>query len=216
MLRLCCFFLAFLGAVVIASFLPSARGESPTPQVDALLKMHADGNHKDAYEGLRLLVLNKNTRSADLPRAFEAAIECLEQLNRVDEIDEFREKAVAAHGSEWQLLAAVAKSYINVPHYGYTIGGEFHRGQHRGGGKVVQATDRDRVHALQLYRQALPLAKANDDKHAAAQMLRDFAQAIASSQPWRLQLLTDLDQLPDYEEGWGYGGQPQGAPVDAE
>jgi uncharacterized protein YfaS (alpha-2-macroglobulin family) len=39
---------------------------------------------------------------------------------------------------------------------------------------------------------------------------------------WRLQYLTDLASLPDYEEGWGgyyrygYGGQRRGAPVDAE
>jgi len=36
-------------------------------------------------------------------------------------------------------------------------------------------------------------------------------------QAWRLQSLTDLATLPDYEEGWGYySGEPQGAPVDAE
>ncbi len=222
MLRLCCVSLTFLGAMVVASFLPSASAESPSPQIDELLKMHADGNHKDAYDGLRVVVLNKNTQSPDLPRAFDAAIECLEQLNRVDEIDEFRTKAASAHSSDWQLLAAIAKSYMNVPHYGYIVGGEFHRGQHRGGGKVVQASDRDRVQALRLYRQAFTLASAGDDKanadraHARAEMLRNFAQALASGQPWRLQLLTDLDQLPDYEEGWGYGGQPQGAPVDAD
>ena len=34
-------------------------------------------------------------------------------------------------------------------------------------------------------------------------------------EPWRLQYLTDLTQLPDYEEGYGYGGNSRGAPVDA-
>ncbi len=222
MLRLCCFSLSFLGTMAVASFLPGANADPPSPQVAELLKMHADGNHKDAYDGLRLVVLNKNTHSPDLVRAFDAAIECLEQLNRVDEIDEFREKSIAAHSSDWQLLAAIAKSYTTVPHYGYIVGGEFHRGQHRGGGKIVQATDRDRVRALRLYRKAFSLANAGNEKatsdrtHARAEMLRSFAEALASGQPWRLQLLTDLDQLPDYEEGWGYGGQPQGAPVDAD
>ena len=52
------------------------------------------------------------------------------------------------------------------------IGGEFHRGQHRGGGKVVHATDRDRVQALRLYREAMKQAKsASSDKAEPAEML---------------------------------------------
>ncbi len=47
-------------------------------------------------------------------------------------------------------------------------------------------------------------------------MLRQFADAILfANEAWRLQSLTDLDKLPDYDEGWGYGGEAQGAPVDA-
>ncbi|HEY2761390.1 MAG TPA: MG2 domain-containing protein, partial [Pirellulales bacterium] len=167
-------------------------------------------------DGLRTLVLDKGTSAEDSARAYNAAIECLEQLNRVDEIDKFREAVVTAHKNDWKVLAAVAKSFIDVPHFGYMIGGEFHRGQQRGGGKIVQATDRDRVRALQLYQQAMKIAASATDKHDPAKMLRSFADALAFGQPWRLQILTDLDQLPDYEEGWGYGGEPQGAPVDAD
>ena len=39
---------------------------------------------------------------------------------------------------------------------------------------------------------------------------------MVGNEAWRLQLLTDLDELPDYEDGWGYGGQPKAPPVDAE
>ncbi|HEX3600758.1 MAG TPA: MG2 domain-containing protein [Lacipirellulaceae bacterium] len=216
MLRLSLLILTVLGGLTMVMFQPGIGAESGPSQLEKLLKLHADGNHKESYDGLRTLILGKDVRPAELPRAFDAAIDCLEQLNRVDEIDEFREKAVAAHKEDWQLLAAVAKSYVNVPHYGFMIGGEFHRGQHRGGGNVVQATDRDRVRALQLDRQAMKDASLASDKSESAKMLRNFAEALAMGQPWRLQLLTDLDQLPDYVEGWGYGGQPQGAPVDAD
>ena len=44
------------------------------------------------------------------------------------------------------------------------IAGEFSRGQHRGGGKVVHATARDRVRALQLYRNAMKVAQSENDK----------------------------------------------------
>ncbi|HEX4413530.1 MAG TPA: MG2 domain-containing protein [Lacipirellulaceae bacterium] len=213
MLRLSCLILAFLGFLPLALATP-ANSEGNAPQLNDLLKLHADGNHKDAYDGLRSLVLNKSTSPDDATRAYDAAIECLEQLNRVNEIDKFRADAATAHKNDWQMLSAIAKSFISGPHYGYMIGGEFHRGQQRGGGKVVQATDRDRVRAIQFYRKAMTLAASATDKHEPAKMLRSFAEALAFGQPWRLQILTDLDQLPDYEDGWGYAGAPQGAPVD--
>ena len=36
------------------------------------------------------------------------------------------------------------------------------------------------------------------------------------NQAWQLQSLTNLEELPDYEEGWGNNGQTRGAPVDAD
>jgi hypothetical protein len=61
-------------------------------------------------------------------------------------------------------------------------------------------------------------AETADNKQEPAAMLKDFAFAIQHSDPspaWRLQSLTDLESLPDYDERWGYqGGAPQGAPVD--
>ncbi len=216
MLRLICLIFALLGAFAVVSDKSAGGAEAKPLQLNDLLKLHADGNHKDAYEGLRTFVLNKSTSPGDAARGYDAAIECLEQLNRVEEIDKFRAEAALAHKNEWQVLAAVAKSFIAVPHYGYMIGGNFHRGQQRGGGKVVQATERDRVRAIEFYRKAMTLADSAKDKHEPAKMLRSFAEALAFGQPWRLQILTDLEQLPDYEDGWGYAGEPQGAPVDAD
>src|SRR4029079_16202415 len=114
-------------------------------------------------------------------------------LNRSDEIDEFREKAVAAHKKDWLLLMAGAHSYLTVDHYGYIIAGEFSRGQHRGGGKVVNATARDRVRALQLYRSAMKIAQNENYKSGPAEELRQFADAIVyGRQSWQLQSLTNL------------------------
>lgn len=54
---------------------------------------------------------------------------------------------------------------MQFQHQGFMNAGEFWRGQHRGGGKVVNAVERDRVRALQLMNQALPLA-VKDENHA--------------------------------------------------
>ena len=57
-------------------------------------------------------------------------------------------------------------------------------------------------------------------KSEVANFYLEFARIILQysghNQSWRLQYLTDLARLPDYEpgHGYGYGGGTQGAPVD--
>src|SRR5262249_15129579 len=80
---------------------------------------------------------------------------------------------------------------------------------------------RDRVRALQLMQQALAQTGSETDKPALARFHLAFANLLANGagghEPWRLQYLTDLTKLPDYEEGyyWRGGGNAQGALVAA-
>src|SRR3954464_11069338 len=105
MLRLTFLTLALAASAVAVTSKTSVDNRVPT--LDQLLKLQADGNQKDAYDGLRSFVLEKkDVSSADLVKAFNAAMICLPALNRTDEIDEFREKAVAAHKNDWLLLMA--------------------------------------------------------------------------------------------------------------
>ncbi|MBE9542879.1 MAG: alpha-2-macroglobulin, partial [Proteobacteria bacterium] len=107
-------------------------------------------------------------------------------------------------------------------HWGYMVAGEFQRGSHRGGGKYVNALQRDRVRALQLMNRALELTAGESSTTEVADFYLDFARIIIQysgySQTWRLQYLTDLALLPDYEPGHGYdyGSGTRGAPVDSE
>ena len=209
----------FLGLAVWLTSAIAQRDE-PVPLPTAM-QLYKDGNYNEAYDALRGLALKQDTASSDLSTIVQTAISCLQQLNRAHEIDEFREAAVDVHSDDWRLLMAVAQSYIEVDHHGFMIGGEFRRGQHRGGGKVVHATARDRVRALQLFERGMRIAETADGKIDQSQLLKQFADAVLfaqdGQQAWRLQTLTDLTTLPDYEEGWGYhAGQPQGAPVDAD
>lgn len=191
-----------------------ALGESAKKAFEA-------GNFKDAYAAYRKLALDPQVDSRLVGTDLNQGITCLQSLGRVAEIDEFREAVVKVHEKNWRLLEAAAQSYINVEHFGFIIAGKFERGHHRGGrGRYVNAMHRDQVRALQLYQQAVPLAKADDDRSAAARLHLNFAHAfqygVWGNAAWRLQVLTDLSQLPDYEEGYrGWGGeQTQGAPVD--
>jgi uncharacterized protein YfaS (alpha-2-macroglobulin family) len=179
------------------------------------------GNYKDAYDGFRKLALDPDDDGLQVGKDLELAIQCLQQLGRSEEIDDFRESVIEVHKQNWHLLEAAAQSLANNEHYGYIVAGKFYRGNKRGGGRYVATMQRDRVRALQLMQQALALTKAETDKPALSSFFLHFANLLLSGsgyhEPWRLQYLTDLSQLPDYEEGYHwYRGGTQGAPVDAE
>jgi hypothetical protein len=185
----------------------------------ALTKAFQDGNYKDAYEGFRKLALDPNDDRLQVGTDLGTAITCLQSLGRVDEIDHFREAVIAVHKNNWRLLEAVAQSYADQGHYGYIVAGKFQRGNKRGGGRPVRTMQRDRVRALQLMQQALARTKPETDRAALARFHLHFANLLVQTvhhELWRLQYLTDLTQLPDYEVYTWQGPDQRGAPVDAD
>ena len=182
-------------------------------------KEYKDGNYKDAFIIYEKLCLDPETGPKRVGSDLVAAVECLRLLKRISDIDDFREKVIKVHGGNWRFLFAAAKTYIHNEHYGYIIAGKFRRGHHRGGGKYVNAFKRDRVRALQLMHAALAAGKGEKDTREFAALHLAFADMIlrynGQDQAWRLQYLTDLSKLPDYDEGRYYGPRANmGAPVD--
>ncbi|QDT73061.1 alpha-2-macroglobulin family protein [Lacipirellula limnantheis] len=212
------------GAMWVAK--PQAAGGAAAPgsERQQARKLMDDGNFRDALAKFRELTLNDETGdSRAVAEDFQRALNCMQQLNEMSGIDAYREDVAATHETDWIILASIAQSYATIDHQGFMIAGEFRRGQHRGGGKVANAVERDRVRALQLYRQALDIVATKPDAQStpeARDLLSGFARAVLNGgsyrQPYLLQLLTDVDVLPDYEDGWGYryNSGPQGAPVD--
>ncbi len=215
----CC---SVLAGIVLGNF-ATAQAADPANQAqrELLLKTEKQGNYKDAYEGFRKLALDPNDDPRKVGEDLDSATRCLQRLNRVGEIDEFREAVIEVHKGNWRLLWAAARNYMNVQHQGFIVAGEFRRGPKRGGrgGKVVNAWERDRIRALQLMQQALPLAR-QDEKHGeVGNYLLSLAGMLLNnrgySEAWRLQYLSDLSVLPDYDDGYNYYHQGgRGAPVD--
>jgi hypothetical protein len=75
-----------------------------------------DGNFKDAYDGLRKLVLDPDDDRAEVGKDLTLAIRCLQKLGRSEEIDDFRERAIGVHRKNWRVLDAAARSVLNSPH----------------------------------------------------------------------------------------------------
>jgi uncharacterized protein YfaS (alpha-2-macroglobulin family) len=199
----------------------TSRGaEPPTDPHQAAQKLFDDGNFAESYDAFRKLALDPAVDPLRVGQDLTMAVQSLRQLGRVDEADALREEAVKLHAQNWRLLAAAADNYLQVDNYGYLVAGKFYRGDRRGGGQWVNSFERDRVRALQLYVHALPLVTKEENKGDAADFYQRCGNAWMGNrgygEAWRLQALTDLAALPDYEEGW-YGGRGAGgAPVDAE
>jgi len=183
-------------------------------------KFYQQGNYKDAYEEYSKLALDPRDDPRQAGSDLNMATACLLSLNRAEEIDEFREAVTEVHKNNWRLLQAAAENYLNDPHYGFMVAGKFYRGNKRGGGNIVNALERDRIRALQLMVQALPLAQKDDNHGEVGAFILSLADMLLGNRgygdAWRLQYLSDLKVLPDYEPGWGYYRQSPGAPVDAD
>ena len=188
-------------------------------------RLHGQGNFAEALPLFRKLSEDEKNSDKAAAQDLRNAVRCLQQLSRLNEVDELLQNCIDAHSADWRVLVAAAQLLQDdIDDYGFLIGGVFERGHHRGGGKQVSATQRDRVRALQLLLQALPLLQ-QDRTPAPAERAAVFYQLArtigdrARGEAWRLQQLTDLELLPDYEDvtfAWrGHFGSPQpGTPVD--
>ena len=219
--------LASAVSLCVASWWLVAEDAETSPNRAALTKLFEAGQFQDCYEGARRRALDPKTDPNQVADDLSLAVVSLQQLGRIDEIEEVVESSVTRHLSHWRLLYRAAQIYgTSIEHSGFVIAGKFQRGPNRGGGQYVSSDARDRVRALQLMRQAVPLATKEANKADVAKFCSEFAQQIGSVQAWRLQTLTDLTVLPDYEDrnpwsgrgrgGISDGGGSTGAPVDAE
>lgn len=167
-------------------------------------KAYTDGNYQLAYTGFQQLLLDPLTQpETELPNDLERALRCLQQLAQTDKIDALLEQTLKVHAKHWRAFAAVAQQYLSQQHDGFIIDNQFRRGHYVGNGKRVNATARDRVRALQLYKQAIALAQQKASPPEIAGLHIDYAAALLYQHEyaaWRLQLLTDIDTLPDYDD----------------
>ena len=141
-------------------------------------------------------------RGSDL----QQAIYCLSSLGRSDEIDAFREAVIQVHKENWRLLASGRRDALNDRRITASSSrAKFHRGPHRGGGRYVNAHERDRVRALQLLVQGLDRRGRTPIKprgpllaHLGRALLvhAGIRRIVAAAKP------DHLDALPDHEEAW--------------
>ncbi|MDH3348855.1 MAG: hypothetical protein OEM02_12260, partial [Desulfobulbaceae bacterium] len=208
------YLLASLTAVAMLMILCTAQTGFAAPQNIKELrrtanKIYQDGNYQQALELYLKLLDRKDGEPGFVGNDLNMAINCLNNVNRQNQTDELREKTIKTHKDNLHLLWAVAQSYLHANHSGYLIAGKFERGSHRGGGKYANAMERDRVRALQLMVRGMKVAEIEKNKGRVAGFYQSFAgmwlvNRYNNNASWELQALTNLDTLPDYEEGYPY------------
>ena len=214
--------LTVLAAFLLSSSTLFAVAQEPTDkrtQADAAMQ---NNNFNDALQLYRELLAEPAGSSHDLRQA----LLCLQHLGKVHELDSLIENAVSVQPTRFDLLLAAAQGYQSAQKDGFLIAGSFERGGHRGGGEYASVTARDRIRSLQLLLQALQAAESDPDVTAAARssawnLVASQISADQTTEPWKLQLLSDLTKLPDPEPGqapWMFRGRgpgtPSAAPVD--
>nr|HPN84405.1 MG2 domain-containing protein [Victivallales bacterium] len=203
-------FSAFLSESAVAENIASRRSKAD--------KLFKDGNYAEAYIAYKDILSGEEQNNL-AAEDFSRAMDCLGQLEKNDEREIFRDKVVETFGKDWRLLWRAAQSYSSENPYGILIGGKFIRGGgYRRSGRHVNSFQRDRVRALQLFSEARNKStSSNATKKERSELIFNFASNImllTRGETWRLQELTDLSVLPEYEEGGGYyGGGRRGAPV---
>src|SRR4051812_32907732 len=79
--------------------LRAAVDDGPAQRREAARKAFNNGNFADAYRLYSGLSVDADAVAAE---DFTYAIQCLQRLGRVDEIDAFRERAISANLANWR------------------------------------------------------------------------------------------------------------------
>lgn len=217
------FFLMLLTTLGVYLF---ADEKSVTESRSLAQTYQKQGNYRDAWQIYEKLAVQSGNSDTGVVHDLQNGIECLQRLNRISEMDEFRDAVLKVHKNRSLVLWKLAESYIQGPHYGYIINGEFTRGHQRGGGRYINTIEQDRLIALKLTQQAIENLKQNDNDLASDIFFNTAEYYLSGRQgrnAWKLQILTDLTETPDYESvgsepgsffRGGPSGGPEGAPVD--
>ncbi|MCK4981611.1 MAG: hypothetical protein KAS17_01745, partial [Victivallaceae bacterium] len=167
-------------------------------------------NWKDAFLLYEKIILEYRVN----PTTYSNAVYCLKKARLEKEFDRLFAAVAKKYGKNPAMAITLAQSKRRVSDFGYIIAGKFERGYHRGGGQRVSSLERDRVEALRLL---FSVSQKTQDKKFYNALRFIIIWGREYNQKWKLQYLTDLKKLPDYEkQNYYYGHQRYGAPVGAD
>jgi hypothetical protein len=163
------------------------------------------------YSDYRKLLLSppQGASEKQIAEWFGQAFLLLQKMNEPREYDALLKLAAEKYADNIPVMLMLYDCAGMMPSYGYRIGGDFVRGNNRGGyGLPLSASERDRVLLLRMYDKLY--RKAPDA--VPAEFLAHFAglwlTGRSGGSSWKLQQKTDPGVLPDYSEERGQSSNP--------
>ncbi len=209
--------LFLLAVLALLTSVKVTAQEPSTTRLAEAVKLQDQGNYSDALKLYREILGRTDPVSETISTALQRGVACLTNLQLTEEIDKFIEVSIENNPANWRLLRAAATQYRTATHQGFIVSGKFSRGWARGeGARIVSSAARDRVRALQLFKEATVLAVASASGSELSEIYQGLADTLVDDEPWKLQAKTALDNLPDYDDTDPYGYSRQssvGAPV---
>ena len=186
-------------------------------------ELFKDGNWKEALE-----MAEKNFSAVsdeDSAEDLKRAVECMNKLRSFEGYEDILRVVDEKHGESVAVLLQAAYTFGSVPNRGAWFDGEFVRGGNayrRNGtrGEHGSSMERDRVVAMGFLARAYNLANADTDVDERVRVLEYWASRVQWSrtggQSWRLQILTDMENLPEIYRGYHRVSGTRGAPANEE
>jgi len=202
---------------------PAETAQTPAEKetIAKIRKLMDEGNFKESADAARaaLEAIPAKSQSEAVGTLWNMYRASLFSNNRVKEYDDAFAFVTARFPKNVSLAAELN---ANVTSYGFFFNNTFTRGSNRGNaGRRVNSTARDRVENLRFMASASEEAK-NVSKPLQIKYYRALASLVCrnqtDSQSYKLQALTDLTVLPDYDDGdFGSSSRPpvnkDGSPV---
>lgn len=197
----------FVILVATAMCMTNARAGESLDAIRAKARgEQALNNYRNAAELYRALCLSPDNEPDKAAQDLANAIECYDALGDHAETESLLVHMENEWRDSWRVLAAIAHGYINLPSEVALENERFVRstdwGRH-----LRDASERDRVKALQLMEQAAAMRPADADADAGRtrEFYRQYAEILLTGRgiglEWRLSALTDTSVLPEPDEG---------------
>ena len=205
--------------LVIASLAILAGAQQtrePTKVREQAVKLQQQGNWKDALELFRGLLEDASNSGAVASKDLQRAVECLQHLGSLDQLDGLLKRVVQVHSQDWRVLTTAAQALMEAPHEGMVVDQVWVRAPQtvHMRGRWLSATEQDRQQALQWLVQALecngelprsaapdrapPAGSASERGEVWLQTVRTLLFLREGRLGWRLQGLAALQSPPDY------------------
>ena len=232
----------FVFLLILSICLPGKSSAQESEMRDEANELRRRELYAEALEKYLILERSEEEISSEQRwKDFTGMQACMQRLLRCFEIESKLDALLARHPQDAYLHWQAASYILDLPSWGIMQGDKFLRNYQRGTGRHITVSERDRRKSLFLFEKARLLVEQGQlNDRQKTDFYLSYAGALLSDRykdlyifnlqqsgevmhmlralpglAWRLLLLTDLQEIPAWDEAEAYAAISQGAPVNA-